>query len=330
LSRFAGRVAKVNDLFSLFMPGDSVHVITGDSFYLISEGDTLLKFRADEHGHAVEHEPEVPGGWPVAFPFVAFGCVFVITFFIKWVRRGLNRHKAYQAFVDNHATYNNILDRFNPYYHGLDKRLRQHFLRRTLNFMTAKRFRYVEMEGEEHMPLLISAAAVQLTFGLDNYMLDHFHTIYIVKSDYNYGLYNVPFQGHVNKDGIYLSWSNFLRAFETYNDGDNVGLHEMAHALSYVNFIADDGSDNGFKERFVEFSRTGRAVFREVQDGRVTLLGNYAATNYEEFWAVCVENFFERPNSFRQQLPSLYNAMCKLLNQDMLAPGLFLKPVDIA
>lgn len=311
------------------MPGDSVHVITGDSFYLISEGDTLMKFRVDEHGHAVQHEPEVPDGLPVAFPFIAIGCVFVFTFLIKWVRRGVNLHKAYQAFQANQSVYSNILDRFNPYFHGLDKGLQQRFLRRTLNFMTAKRFKYVEMEGEEHMPLLISAAAVQLTFGLDNYMLDHFHTIYIVKSDYNYGLYNVPFQGHVNKDGIYLSWSNFLRAFETYNDGDNVGLHEMAHALSYVNFIANDGSDDGFKERFVEFSRTGRAVFREVQDGRVTLLGNYAATNYEEFWAVCVENFFERPNSFRQQLPSLYNAMCKLLNQDMLSPGLFLKPVEL-
>jgi Mlc titration factor MtfA (ptsG expression regulator) len=313
------------------MPGDSLHVITGDTSYLISEGDTLLKFRTDEYGRVIEHkEPETPTGWPVAFPFIAIGCVFAITLLYKWVQRVVNRQKAHRAFLDKQDVYNKILDRFNPYYHNLDKGLQGRFLRRTVIFMTAKKFKYVGMEGEEHMPLLVSAAAVQLTFGLDNYMMDHFHTIYILKSDYNYGLYSVPFQGHVNDEGIYLSWNNFLRAFENYNDGDNVGLHEMAHALSYTNFIANEGSDDGFKERFVEFSRTGRAVFQEVQDGRVTLLGNYAATNYEEFWAVCVENFFERPNSFRQQLPSLYNAMCKLLNQDMLATGLFLQPVEAA
>jgi MtfA peptidase len=42
-----------------------------------------------------------------------------------------------------------------------------------------------------------------------------------------------------------------------------------------------------------------------------------------------VENFFERPAAFRQQLPSLYNAMCNLLNQDMLDPGLFVKPIEL-
>jgi len=57
------------------------------------------------------------------------------------------------------------------------------------------------------------------------------------------------------------------------------------------------------------------------------MLGSYAATNYQEFWAVCVENFFERPSTFKIQLPELYDAICKLLNQDMLKPGIFLEAV---
>lgn len=303
------------------MPGDTL-------YFTNAKGDTVYRL-AVQPGSAVEDSRNEPSsGWTVAFPFIVIGIAFIIPLFIRWVRRGIDKQKAYRAYMDNQVVYGNILDRFNPYYHNLQPDLKKRFLKRTLNFMTSKRFKYVEMEGEEHMPLLVSAAAVQLTFGLDNYLLDHFHTIFIVKSDYNYGLYNVPFQGHVNKDGIYLSWSNFLRAFENYNDGDNVGLHEMAHALSYVNFIANDGSDDGFKARFRQFSLTGRAVFKEVQEGRSTILGNYAATNYEEFWAVCVENFFERPDPFQKQLPTLYNAMCKLLNQDMLAPSLILEPVE--
>jgi len=57
------------------------------------------------------------------------------------------------------------------------------------------------------------------------------------------------------------------------------------------------------------------------------MLGSYAATNYQEFWAVCVENFFERPSSLKIQLPELYAAICKLLNQDLLEPGIILQPV---
>lgn len=309
------------------MPGDSL-------YFMNPQGDTIYRVSIAEAGRVVEdsrNEPESPiSGWPIVIPIMTIAFVFLIPLFIRWVRRNVNKQIANRVYLDKQGVYSSILERFNPYFQNLSPHLKEKFLKRTLNFMTSKRFKYVEMEAEEHMPLLVSAAAVQLTFGLDNYLLDHFHTIYIVKSDYNYGLYNVPFQGHVNKDGIYLSWSNFLRAFENYNNGDNVGLHEMAHALSYVNFVANDGSDNGFKERFVEFSHTGRAVYQEVKDGRFTLLGNYAATNYEEFWAVCVENFFERPGPFKDQLPSLYAAMCKLLNQDMLTPGLFLQPVEAA
>jgi Mlc titration factor MtfA (ptsG expression regulator) len=322
-------VAKVNVKLFIFtvMPGDTLFFSNDTVYFLNAQGDTIHSIGVS--GRTVEDSRTKPSeGWSIAFPFIIMAIVFIIPLFIKWARRGVNKQIARQVFMDKHVVYSSMLDRFNPYYHSLPDGLKKRFLKRTLNFMTSKRFRYMEMEGEEHMPLLVSATAIQLTFGLNHYLLDHFHTIYILKSDYNYGLFSVPFQGHVNKDGIYLSWSNFVRAFEDYSDGDNVGLHEMAHALSYVNFIANDGEDDGFKQRFREFSKTGRPVFQEVQEGRITLLGNYAATNYEEFWAVCVENFFERPAPFREQLPALYNAMCNLLNQDMLAPGLFVIPTE--
>jgi Mlc titration factor MtfA (ptsG expression regulator) len=258
---------------------------------------------------------------------VLLGAVAVIAIFrdfrIRYRARQLKK-----KLEDRQAVYDGILQQYIPYYRHLNASLKARFLKRTLLFMAEKKFEFVEMQEEEHMSLLISAAAVQLTFGLHNYLLDHFSTIYVMKTDYHYGLYNVPFQGHVNDDGIYLSWNNFLRAYADYTDGDNVGLHEMAHALTYVNFTANNGVDEGFKSRFWKFSRVGRAVFKRLQDGEMTLLGSYAATNYHEFWAVCVENFFERPQRFKIQLPELYDAMCNLLNQDMLTPGLLLRPVE--
>jgi len=247
----------------------------------------------------------------------------------KRVRMLFYTRKAREVLDDKKTGYHQLLLQYLPYYRSLSPALQERFMKRTVTFMTTKQFEYVEIVPEERMPLLISAAAVQLTFGIEHYLLDYFEKIYVLHHDYHYGLNSMPFQGHVNHEGIYLSWNNFTRGFENYNDGDNVGLHEMAHALTYVNFNVTEGEDEGFRQRFIQFSQTGRWVFAQMQTEEAGgFLGNYAASRYEEFWAVCVEHFFERPVAFKIHLPELYAAMCELLNQDVLTPGIFLHPVE--
>ncbi|THU40913.1 zinc-dependent peptidase [Niastella caeni] len=245
-----------------------------------------------------------------------------------YIRNFYRAQKVKELYDRKKQSYDAILQQYIPYYRNLDAAQRERFLKRALIFKSTKKFEFVEMLEEEHMSLLISAAAIQLTFGLQHYLMDHFDKIYIMKRDYHFGLFNVPFQGHVSDDGIYLSWNNFLRSYANYSDGDNVALHEMAHALAYVNFTVHDGEDEAFQIRFMRFTITGRQVFNRMKAGEMNMLGSYAATNYQEFWAVCVENFFERPEAFKMQLPELYEAICKLLNQDLLKPGLLLQPVQ--
>jgi MtfA peptidase len=250
--------------------------------------------------------------------------------FAKFLRDKYLAQRVKEIYDSKHTAYDAILQQYIPYYRNLDAVQKDRFLKRTIIYKATKHFEFVEMQEEEHMSILISAAAVQLTFGLQHFLMDHFHKIYVMKRAYHFGLMNVPFQGHVSEDGIYLSWNNFLNSFANYTDGDNVGLHEMAHALAYVNFPEHehDGEDEVFQYRWYKtFTATGREVFNRMQNGEMTMLGSYAATNYQEFWAVCVENFFERPQAFQIQLPELYNAICKLLNQDMLKPGIFLEAV---
>jgi Mlc titration factor MtfA (ptsG expression regulator) len=246
--------------------------------------------------------------------------VVVVARLGRWVIRWIRAAKVTRIYDDRHWEFDGILSQYNPYYKSLDDTVRDRFLRRVLNFMEAKEFEYIDIEQEERMPLLISAAAVQLTFGLENYQLDYFSTIYILRENYRFGLYNMPFEGHVSEDGIYLSWSNFIREFTDYTDGQNVGLHEMAHALAYVNFTVEDGKDDSFHDRFKDFSEIARPVFEKMQAGEVTVLDPYAATNYQEFWAVSIETFFEKSHTFKKQLPELYRALCVLLNQDPLTP----------
>ena len=246
--------------------------------------------------------------------------VFVLARLGRWVIRWIRAAKVTRIYDDRHWEFDSILSQYNPYYKSLDDTVRDRFLRRVLNFMEAKEFEYIDVEQEERMPLLISAAAVQLTFGLENYHLDHFKTIYILRENYRFGLYNMPFEGHVSEDGIYLSWSNFIREFTDYTDGQNVGLHEMAHALAYVNFTVEEGKDDSFHNKFKDFSEVARPVFEKMQAGETTVLDPYAATNYHEFWAVSVETFFEKSHAFKKQLPELYRGLCILLNQDPLTP----------
>jgi Mlc titration factor MtfA (ptsG expression regulator) len=122
--------------------------------------------------------------------------------------------------------------------------------------------------------------------------------------------------GHVDSTGIYLSWDNFLQGLHHAQDNSNVGLHEMAHALAYVNFVTKTEEDENFKGAFTYFSKVARPIFQDMQKGKKNLLGDYAATNYHEFWAVSVEVFFENPHRFKAELPDLYLAMTKVLNQD--------------
>ena len=58
-----------------------------------------------------------------------------------------------------------------------------------------------------------------------------------------------------------------------------------------------------------------RGEMKKVEAGR-SLLRPYAATNETEFFAVAVENFFERPPALRRRHPELYRALSQFFNQD--------------
>lgn len=223
--------------------------------------------------------------------------------------------------------YHQILVEKNPYYRKLPESLRKIFLFRLTRFMNGKKFSFVDMPPSEEAIILISAVAVQISFGIEEFEMHFFRDIFVMRTNYHFGLSSQPYEGHVNRRGIYLSWNNFEKSFTDYTDGNNLGLHEMAHALTYVNFTAGVGIDNHFKKRFKHFSKVGKRIFFDMQNGSKNMLGDYAATNYHEFWAVSIENFFERPEMLKNELPDLYNELVLLLKQDPSTPNLLINSV---
>ncbi|HEY4875480.1 MAG TPA: zinc-dependent peptidase [Puia sp.] len=224
----------------------------------------------------------------------------------------------YRNFLSNETFYHSVVSSHVKYYNRLGLEDQRKFLFRTYLFKKSKRFHYIEVQESAEMPILVSAVAVQLTFGLDKFMLNYFGDIFILRDDYHYGFYSRPFMGHVDQTGIYLSWDNFIKGLSGQMADCNIGLHEMGHALAYVNFITATEQDKIFTKEFLNFSKIAKPIFTGMQQGEKNLLGDYAATNYHEFWAVAVEMFFETPVRFKHELPELYEVMTRVLNQDPL------------
>lgn len=233
-----------------------------------------------------------------------------------------------KPMISKESQYDEWLKKYNPYYNSLSESLQKIFLERTVTFMREKEFRFHAMVEEEYIPVLISGAAVQLTFGLRNYRMGYFPVIHVIRKEYTLDINRETYYGHVSRTGIYISWNHFLEGYADYNDSINVGLHEMAHAISYDAFLGyEDEHDRKFKERLNEFTEEGKPLFRAMRQGASHVLDDYACTNFDEFWAVCAETFFENPVEFSDKMPALYKEISELLNQDPLLPEKIIDPV---
>ena len=182
------------------------------------------------------------------------------------------------------------------------------------------------MEKSDDTATLVSSSAVQVTFGLKNYQLLHFKDIYILADAYHMDDDVELYVGHVAPEGIYLSWKHFLYGYTQNNDNINVAVHEMAHALLYNNFFAKYGIDAHFRLNYEKFSNSTGPILADVITNRRSYLRSYAFSNLHEFWAVSVEAFFENPKGLKENMPDLFHALCRVLNQDPLTDMKILKP----
>jgi len=225
---------------------------------------------------------------------------------------------------DWQTTYSNIISLYIPYFTRLPDELKKKFLERTYHFRSLKSFHFIGITEQAEIPILISAAAAQLTLGLEKYELPFFKDIYVTTDAYKSEGANELYVGHVAPDGIYLSWKYFLQGYSNGQDNINVAIHELAHALVHESFIEEAGVDWDFRTDFSKFTEQSGPEMIKWLTSRKSFLRPYAFTNFQEFWAVSVEAFFESPAEFKRQMPELYTSLSNVLNQDLLSPGIVL------
>ena len=219
--------------------------------------------------------------------------------------------------------YHDILIQKFPYYKSLSEENRQKFLIRLHHFMLRKKFIPVDIpEVTLEMKTLISASAIQLTFGLRRYIFPYFKHILIHPKVYYSARGQAYHKGGVDLKGtINLSYDDFVKGYAIPDDSINLGLHEMAHALN-LEYVMRDEYDYFFGQFFPKWEATCKREFIMIHNGYESILRKYAGTNMKEFFAVCVENFFERPKLFMERLPEIFTNMTILLNQDPSAESI--------
>ncbi len=216
----------------------------------------------------------------------------------------------------------NILSTWQPYYKNLQPPLQQKFKQRVKKFVQQKVFVIQSSEGYKEMPVLTSAAAVQVTLGLDDFLFPSFNTIEIFPEEFFDGECNKILNGIVDNNIISIAWNQFLKGNSNYTDRENVGIHEMAHALYYQKLVVEN-SDKKFKSEFGEVMKQGEKIYA-LQAQAESLFTKNAYKNLQEFWAESVEMFFEDPHNMQITYVALFTALKTLLNQD---PGNSVNPV---
>jgi len=210
-----------------------------------------------------------------------------------------------------------ILQKYFPYYNFLEPCLQAKFKERVRQFISVKTFIIPQDETYKEVPVLLSATAVQLTFGLDDFALSWFKYVQVHAEEY---LADDPhafriLAGHVEGKTITIAWNQFLNGVKDVADGINVGLHELAHALYYQHVVADNGREKIFIKELGEVMEEGEEVY-ELKKTTQVLFTDYAYKNLQEFWAESIEIFFEKPETMLTYYPALYSSIKELLNQD--------------
>ncbi|WP_170603818.1 zinc-dependent peptidase [Ruegeria arenilitoris] len=119
---------------------------------------------------------------------------------------------------------------------------------------------------------------------------------------------------------VILSWAHSEQGALNDHDGHNVVFHEFAHQIDDLS-----GGTNGVPvlakgQSFAEWERVFLTAYKAhvqaVEKGSSTVIDPYGAEGHEEFFAVSVEVFFERPLALKKSVPEVYAQLSQLFHLD--------------
>jgi len=179
----------------------------------------------------------------------------------------------------------------------------------------------------EEMKVTIAAQAGLMLLGHPGFYFDNVPTILVYPQAFRRQTQSGWVMDETHRSGeawqggpIVLSWKDALRGGRNHDDGQNVVIHEFAHALDGLD--GEMGGSVAFADRSLEESwaktvdREFNNLVRQKEAGYRTLLDHYGATNHAEFFAVTCETFFESPHELHAQHRELFQLLSNYFHVD--------------
>ena len=182
------------------------------------------------------------------------------------------------------------------------------------------------LEVNEEMQLSIAAQACLLVVNSDTWY-DHLSTILIYPGAFKsrqteHSGYVVTERETVrsgeswSRGPVILSWAHTKQGAINDMDGHNVVFHEFAHQIDDLSGHTDGVPNLNRNQSFAAWERVFLKAYashvEHVQAGRKTVFDAYGAVGHEEFFAVAVEVFFERPAALKRKEPAVYEQLALL------------------
>lgn len=182
------------------------------------------------------------------------------------------------------------------------------------------------LDVTEEMQLSIAAQACLLVMNSDTWY-EHLSTILIYPGAFKsrqteHNGYVVTERETVrtgeswSRGPVVLSWAHTRQGAANDKDGHNVVFHEFAHQIDDLSGHTDGVPNLERRQSFAVWDRVFAKAYKShvqhIQAGRKTVFDGYGAEGPEEFFAVAVEVFFERPVALKSKEPEVYEQLAML------------------
>jgi len=256
------------------------------------------------------------GPWS-AGPALAAGALAFLIFTRRYFRR---RKLVREPFP---TAWRDRLESCVAFYARLDQAGRRRFERDVRIFMAEQRIYGVRgAPVPDDAKLLVAASAAMLGHGMPDWEWPAVRDIVIYPATFNED-YETSGRGRViagmvhHQGPIIFSGPLLVHAFCTARDGHNVGLHEMAHVMDFVDGRADGVPAGAEWVATAPWIAVVADRLSRVQRGELrNVLREYGGKNEAELFAVAVEAFYERPEQLAERDPELFAMLVEYFNLD--------------
>ena len=249
-------------------------------------------------------------------PHSSLPCIMPILEFFYELFRKLIEEIRFRVFYG--PVFHRFLNHRYTFYKALPRNDKVHFLKLVRDHYEYFEFVERQMKLTRAMKAIICSGASQLVMNLPPESLTFWERIIVYPDDYESQITHRMHKGEANPGlrTLVFSWRGIMQGLDRPDDGLNLLLHEFAHALWLEHKLRNESYAVLDEHLVNEFERLAHLEMKHLHANESHFFRKYAFANIEEFFAVAVENFFERPGQFKMQLPHFYDVLSRMFAQE--------------